>query len=77
MSYVEIARMEGTKFAPVYRSLRAALRKLRDLGRSQTRYRGIARYRSAFEKDEAEECPVFFLFSWFAAAVIANTIKIC
>ncbi len=31
MSYVEIARMEGTKFAPVYRSLQAAFRKLRDL----------------------------------------------
>ena len=31
MSYVEIARMEGTKFAPVYRSLRAAFRKIRDL----------------------------------------------
>ena len=31
MSYVEIARREGTKFAPVYRSLQAAFRKLRDL----------------------------------------------
>ena len=31
MSYVEIARREGTKFAPVYRSLQAAFRKLRAL----------------------------------------------
>ena len=31
MSYVEIARREGTKFAPIYRSLQAAFRKLRDL----------------------------------------------
>ena len=31
MSYVEIARREGTKFAPVYRPLQAAFRKLRDL----------------------------------------------